>query len=65
MSKPANPVTLEFGRPNIGKYLSETFEKYTDMPVDASDVGASTSMAAAGREGRRAPGREVRGRMLL
>ena len=61
MSKPAKPVTLVFGRPNIGKYLVDTFEKYTEMPTDASDFGASASMTSTERDVRRtAPGREVR-----
>lgn len=66
VNKTANPVTLEFGRPNIGKFLTTTFNSTIEVfaSVDETGRGSVGPMAdrssAGGRMGRGTRARQVR-----
>eukprot|EP00904_Undaria_pinnatifida_P005548 jgi/Undpi1/2122/HiC_scaffold_12.g05508.m1 len=66
VNKPANPVTLEFGRPDIGKYLTETFGSQTAVfaSIDETGRGALGPIADRSMAGSRVGGggRPMRGR---
>lgn len=42
-AKPANPVTLVFGRPDIGAYLKDTFAMQMGSPCCMDENGLDTS----------------------
>lgn len=43
---PADPVTLVFGRPNIGEYLGKTFSMVTAASTHSSSRGGTAAVAS-------------------
>lgn len=43
ITEPADPVTLSFGRPDIGAYLTDTFTKQKAPPGDMDESGVDKS----------------------
>lgn len=64
-NKRTDPVTLVFGRPDIGAYLTETFAMETEAHGDREDCGQDTpGPLVSTRDIARVtgqPGRQVRG----